>query len=408
MKRSCLDRNLKGIALLSLFGLLACSSEEGEARLRAGAFLLASVVINPGVGRTTYVQTLDSLDDGPFDNRRTIETAGNAVVVAGAEHFFIGMVESPTWHRYSANEAGFIERTGSVSLARLDSGRVPFGNVWVSPEIAVSVLTRKPEAVVWNPSTMKIRGRVALPHLRQDGFKLEAWSTTTHNGLVYIPARYVNWEAERVRNGVSITIVDPRALRVVAIAEDDRCASGGRVVFDDAGYGYVVGDGRNYVIHMYANKAGGTAPDNCILRIPPGGTDFEANYFYTIPSLTGGLQSSTELETAIQGSGIGFAKMFYPDRLPAGVEPFTLGLWDHNAHKMWRIELKDPPTAREVQDIPFSRVGFIGSMLDGKLYSGETQDGRSTDVFEIDPVSGTARKRFTMQGYFNGLYGFAK
>ena len=400
-----LARHLEGwVFFLGIIGLTACGADDDEPEPVGSAFMLASVVIDADGNRTTFVQTIDSLDEGPFTNDRAIEIPGNGVVMAGREHFFLGLAESPTWVRFSVNEAGVIEETGRLSLLNQGARRIDFGNAWVSPEIAVSVLSAQAVAVVWNPATMEIRGEVDLGHLIRPGFGLEVWTTTTHDGLVYVPARYADWEGGRIRNGISTTIIDPRQLRIVGVAEDDRCASGGRVVFDEAGYAYVMGDGRNYSVHMYANALGGAAPDNCLVRIPPGATDFEAGYYHTIPSLTDGLQSITELETGRQGSGIGFAKMFYPTELPPGVEPVDFEFWNHPAHKMWRIELADPPTAREVEGIPFSTVGFSGSMFNGRLYSGESPDGNSTDVFEIDPASGTAQRRFTMDGFFSGLH----
>ena len=84
------------------------------------------------------------------------------------------------------------------------------------------------------------------------------------------------------------------------------------MAFDEQGYAYVMGDGRNYSLQMFAHAAGEEAPENCLLRIAPGETDFEESFFHSIGSLTGGLESISELETAVQGSGVGFAKMLIP------------------------------------------------------------------------------------------------
>jgi hypothetical protein len=197
-------------------------------------------------------------------------------------------------------------------------------------------------------------------------------------------------------------------MKVLGTAQDDRCASGGRPAFDQQGYAYVMGDGRTQSIQTFAKAHGETAPDNCLLRIAPGETDFEADYYYSIPSLTDGKQSITELDTAKQGSGIGFAKMFYPEQLPDGVEAVDFDFWEMPAHKMWKIQLADPPTAEEVENVPFAAVGFDEYALDGRLYSGESPDGEVSEVFEIDPQTNHAEKRFDMKGYFNGLYELEK
>jgi hypothetical protein len=47
-------------------------------------------------------------------------------------------------------------------------------------------------------------------------------------------------------------------------------------------------------------------------------------------------------------------------------------------------------------------------VLGGHLFAGESPDGSTSEVFEIDPEANTARPRFTMDGYFNGLYELAR
>ncbi|HMI85428.1 MAG TPA: hypothetical protein VK550_15135 [Polyangiaceae bacterium] len=392
--------------LVPALGLLGCGADEGlsPASPRDARYVLSSVVIDADGNRTTYVQTIPSLDSGPFTNEAAIELPGNGVVLAGGRHFYVGLAEEPTWVRYSVTETGAIESTGRMSFLNLGASRIDFGNAYLDDETAVSVLTNPPVAVVWNPTTMEIRGEIALEGVTRDGYELEVWTTIAHKGLVYIPARWSDWDGERIYPGVSLVIVDPKAMKIVGRASDDRCASGGRVVFDDAGYGYVMGDGRNYATQMFANASGGSAPENCLLRIAPGANQFEPGYFYTIPSLTGGRESISELETVTQDTGIAFAKMFYPDKLPPGVEPVNFEFWNHPAHKMWRLHLGSPPTAEEVQGIPFSAIGFEGGVVAGKLYTGESPDGSASDVYETDPMTNTAVLRFKMDGYFNALY----
>lgn len=374
----------------------------GEAA--AANYALASVVIDADGNRTTYVQTVESLDDGPFTNKSAIELPGNGVVLVHGTSIYAGLTEEPTWVRYSPGDDGVIQETGRLSLLNTGASYVDYGNVIVDGDTAVSVLSNPPLAVVWSPAAMEILGEVDLSFLARDGYELEVWTTSAHDGLVYIPGRWADWEGGHIFAGVSTTILDPKKLQVVGTATDDRCASGGRVVFDADGYAYVMGDGRNYSIQMFANAAGEAAPTNCLLRIAPGATTFEQDYFHEIPSLTGGLESISELETARQGSGLAFAKMFYPAELPDGVEPVDFSFWSYPAHRMWRIHLADPPSAEVVEGVPFSTIGFGGSVVGDHLFSGESPDGATSEVYETDPDANQASLRFTMDGYFYGLH----
>lgn len=397
-------------ALVALAGGSGCDSndagpDDGSTPPPGGdAYALASIVINADGTRITYLQAIHSIDGGHYDNVRAIEAPGNGVLLGGDGRVFLGLAEQPVWIRYELNDQGRLEETGRLSFGGLGASAIDYGNAYVDESTAVSVLPSLALAVIWNPSTMEIVGEVELPHLAVEGFETEVWTTEAYGGLVYVPGRWANWEQGRIREGVSTTILDPYAQRIVAVAEDDRCASGGRVVFDEDGYAYVMGDGRNYSIQMFAHAAGTTPPQNCILRIPPGGADFEEHFYYAIPSLTGGLEVIDELSTAQQGTGIGFAKMFYPDRLPEGLEPVDFQFWSVPAHRLWRIVLGDPPTAEVVEGAPFSTVGFTPSSFGGKLYLGESQDGATSEVYEVDPSTNTARSRFSMDGYFAGLF----
>lgn len=384
---------------------LGCSDTNDGDRQSESRFVVASVVIDADGSRTTYVQTLPNLDADHITNEAAVEVPGNGVVLAGKRDFYVGLTEEPTWVRYSIGASGAIEETGRLSLLNYGATSIDFGNTLVDDETAVSVLSGAAVAVVWNPRTMEVVGEVSLSHLPREGYELEVWTTVAHEGLVYVPGRWSDWDGARIGSGVSTTIIDPKSLAIVGTAEDDRCASGGRVVFDSAGYGYVMGDGRTYSAQMFAHASGSEVPGNCILRIRPGGTDFEEDYFHQVTTLSGGLESITELQTAEQGSGVAFAKMFYPEQLPPGVEPVDFAFWSERAHKMWRIELGDEPSAREVDGAPFSAIGFEGSTLHGRLYSGESLDGGGTSqIYELDPETNTAALRFTIDGYFYGLY----
>lgn len=365
-----------------------------------GRYLLGSVSIDADGNRISYAQVVSDLE-GPFSNESGLEANGNAVFMTRGHHFFYGLAESPTWVKYDTRD-GF-EKVEQLSFLEYGITYMDFSNVIVDDETAVSVLTEAYVAVVWNPSTMTISGTVDLSHLYKEGFALEAFTVVTYGGLVYIPGRWANWSALQVEPIVHMTILDPRRLEIVGTAEDDRCGSGGRIVFDADGYGYVMADGRNQSLQSFAAAQGDSGPPNCLLRIAPGETDFEEDFFYEIPELTSGLDSMTELEAGAVDGGIGFTMMKYEERIDAGLDRTTFEHWSVPAYKMWRLVLGDQPVAEEVTGAHFSVVGFPGSALGGKLYSSESEDGSESTVFEIDPKTNTARRKFTMDGYFAAL-----
>jgi hypothetical protein len=111
----------------------------------------------------------------------------------------------------------------------------------------------------------------------------------------------------------------------------------------------------------------------------------------------------TELEPGDIDSGIGFAMMYYEDKLEGEPDIVNFEHWQQRIYKMWRIVLGDEPKAEEVKGAEFSVVGFSGSSIGNKLYSGASPDGTETTVVEYDPDANTATPRFEMKGYFSGL-----
>lgn len=385
-----------------LLVLIACSAETEPPLGSGDGYVLGSVVITPD-GRTTYFQVIPDLaPEAPVTNQNAVEAAGNGVLMTHGHDVFLGLAESPEWVRYTVAEDGALSESGRMSLAGEGFSYVDYGNAIVADDLAVSVSTEALVAVIWNPKTMEIVDRVPLPHLARDGYSVEVWTTVAEDGLVYIPSRWSDWDGGRIFPVVSTTILDPRSASIVGVAEDDRCASGGRILFDEDGYGYVMGDGRNYSAQMFANAGGAPALPNCILRIPPGETDFEADYHVEVPSLTGGLESVTELEYGSQRTQRGFSWLFYPEELPAGVEPVDFDFWSYPVFKLWSFDVGDTPSAQEVDGLPFGVLGFEGASVDGQLYVG-LGDTETSVIYAIDPETSSASEQFTMDGYFYGL-----
>lgn len=373
----------------------------GDGATSPSRFVLASITIDADGNRVSYAQIADQLS-GHFDNGTAIEAQGNATFLTSGSDFFYGLAESPTWVRYSTQGGSFTE-TGRLSFVNFGLAYMDFSNVIVNADTAVSVLTGPAVAVVWNPTTMSVTGTIDLSHLVRDGYSLEAWTVVAHDGLVYVPGRWADWEGGRILQRMSLTILDPATLSVVAVAEDDRCGAGGQVTFDSRGYAYMMGDGRNRMMQVFAASRGEPVVPNCLLRIAPGGTSFEEDYFFEVPALTGGLDAMTEMQSATRSDGIGFALMEYPDRISADLDQVNFEHWDTPAYKMWRIVLGDTPTAEVVDGANFSVVGFSPASVAGKLYNPESDDGSESGVYEIDPTTNAATLRFTMDGYFAGL-----
>jgi hypothetical protein len=367
-------------------------------------YSLGSIIEDADGERTTYVQTITSLDIDQATNAEAIELPGNGIHLAHGGHVFLGLDEAPTMIRYTPDASGTLQENGRLSFTTLGVTSVGFGNAFVSDRKAYMVSEQQYVAAVWDPEAMELITSIDLSYLEKDGFDVEFWTVTYYQGRVYIPVRYTNWGDRIVDQSVTLVIIDAEADTILATATDSRCYSGGRPVFAPNGDAYVMSDGRNWSAQLFATMNGDPVPANCLLRIRAGALEFDPDFLVEIPSLTGGLEVATELETGLDGSGVAFAKMFYPDEVPAEVPlDDNFEFWQEPAFKMWRIELGDTPSAMPVEDIPFSALAWEGASVDGKLYTGESPDYTSSLIFEIDPAANRAVPLFEMEGTFYGL-----
>lgn len=367
-------------------------------------YSLGSIVYQPGGTRTTYIQTIPSLDVDQVTNENAIELPGNGIHLAHGGHVYVGLAEEPTMVRYTPDADGTLRENGRLSFLNQGLTGTGFGNAFVSDTKAYMVSEEQYVAVVWNPETMEITGTIDLSYLQKDGFDAEFWTVSYYQGRVYVPVRYANWDDFVIDRSVTLVIIDAETDTILATATDSRCHSGGRPVFTSGGDAYVMADGRNWSAQLFATVASSEVPANCLLRIRAGSLAFDPDYLVEIPTLTDGLEVATELETGVDGAGVAFAKMFYPGELPAEVPVTTdFAFWEEPAFKMWRIELGDTPGATPVSDLPFSALAWEGASLEGKLYTGESPDYASSRIYEIDPETNRAVPLFEMEGTFYGL-----
>jgi hypothetical protein len=383
--------------------------EPGDAAPDSGGevstlYSLGSIVYQPDGSRTTYIQTITSLDIAQVTNADAIELPGNGIHLAHGGNVYVGLAEEPTMVRYTPDAGGTLYENGRLSFLNQGLTGTGFGNAFVSDRKAYMVSEEQYVAVVWDPEAMELITTLDLSYLQKDGFDAEFWTVTYHEGRVYVPVRYANWDDGRIDQSVTLVIIDAETDAILATATDPRCYSGGRPVFAPNGDAYVMADGRNWSAQLFATVSSSEVPANCLLRIRAGALAFDPDFLVEIPSLTGGLEVATELETGLDGSGVAFAKMFYPGELPPDVPVAgDFAFWEEPAFKMWRIELGDTPSAVPVADVPFSALAWEGASVDGKLYTGESPDYASSRVYEIDPATNRAVPLFEMEGTFYGL-----
>jgi len=391
-----------GLVCAAIAVLPGCGDGGGGTKADSATELhsIGAIVQNPE-GRTLLVQTLRNLDED-LDNSAALEFSGNSRHWAHGGAVYIGLAEEPTIEKYVPDEGGTLSLSGRVSFLSYGLASIPAGHLFLSDTKAYLFAEGQYEVIVWNPLAMEIDGEIDLSELQLDGFDIELWTPSALGDHVYVPLRYVNFDAGEILHQASVIQIDAAHDEVVGVAHDDRCVGAGEPAVTGDGIAYVLADGRSYLAQVYATARMETPPTNCVLRILPGETSFDPDFHVEVPSFAGGRDVATSLWN--MGGGVGFAKMYYPEQVAAGADTSGFNFWFNPAFKLWRIELGDDVSAQEVEGAPFAMAAFGGVSMDGSLFIGETQDGATSTLYEVHPDTNRAEARFEMQGVMRDLY----
>ena len=204
---------------------------------------------------------------------------------------------------------------------------------------------------------------------------------------------------------MSLTILDPKTKTVIATAEDDRCASGGRIVFDKDGYGYVMGDGGATRSRCTRTRRSSPRRTTASSGSRPARPTFEKDYFHTLPSFTGGRQSIGELDTVVERQRHRVREDVPSRQAPAGHGAGRLRVLGGEGAQDVAHRARKPSHGEGGRGDPVRRARLHSrSPFDGKYYSGESPDGgKTSEIYEIDPATNVAKIKFRMDGYFYGV-----
>jgi hypothetical protein len=392
---------MRPFLLLPLCAACSGSPDEGPRPLGEDdpLYSVGSVVQDTEGNRTMYLHTVSSLDQH-LDNTDGIEIPGNVRHWAHDGAVFIGLDEEPTLTRYRPDVSGALVEEGRVSFLDYGLPGIPAGFAFLSDRKAYLMSEVGYEVIIWDPREMTITGTLDLSAYQVEGYSVELWSATVVGDLLYVPLRHADFVAGVFVEEVAVIVIDHTTDAVVGVARDERCVAASQPMLGDDGYVYVMGDGRSYLLQVYAMASGEEPPHNCILRMKAGEATFDPDFFVDIPALTGGPDAATPLWGA-PGS-VAWARLFHAEDVPPGTDASGFAFWSIPAFRLWRFELGDTVVAEPVEGVPPGFVDFGGSVVDGHLFAPVSAEPTSTTVYEISPEG--ALERFTMDGLLRDIH----
>lgn len=268
-------------AALVALGVAGC--ESGGASDAGGtgggpAYLVHSAV-QTTQGRTNYFTVVSSiLEQRELDYSTSLEVPGRARLYAepGVGFFAIGGGEDVAITRYELAEDGTFVPGERMSLqAHGVTSMGPQAVLFVSPTKAYYKDDGQGQIIVWNPTSMTIDRSIPLPSELYLAERLTTLSQWASRGTeAYFAVGWTTEVYDRVYPGAVLVRIDT-ATDELTVTQDDRC----RGLFKTAAHAGTlyffsnVINGFGYAVH---GDEGGQ--QDCILRISPGETTFDADW----------------------------------------------------------------------------------------------------------------------------------
>jgi hypothetical protein len=323
-------------------------------------------------------RTLDSKTSLSLDHA-VVEIAGRALGTGpeGSGALFVAGELGPTITRYDLN-AGGDDLSGGNSVSFLGKGITSFGEYggqfqYASAKKAYWFDGPTAQIVVWNPTTMKVTGSVALTSLAHAEETLSFTAAPIWKGdKLYT---FAAW-----RKGLAIT---PRLAVVVldtskdsaTIVEDTRCGYVRDGVLENDGQLYVATEAFGSAAH-YLNAAN---PPPCLLRFDTAKNEFDAAFKVELSSLFSGDSAGT----LVVGPGNqAFLRVLDKTAIPEGVtNPRVLG---SAAAWAWaKVTPGDQPEVELLSDAPLGGGSVLPFALGNRTFAPVFVAGEETQFLEL-------------------------
>ncbi len=389
--------------LWGLLGLAACGSSSDGASddgpsVTADSWIYVQTTVATPEGRTSFLQLVDNLDFNRLDTSRAVELAGNGRVFSDGRRLFTGSAEEPVIQRWFPDDDGALIPGERVSFSSAGISFVPFGNNFVGVDKAYLFDGVNARALVWNPTTLEVVGEVDLSSVVKDGLFPELDPGVRRGDQLFAIVQQNDFGSTALFRGIQVVVIDTRTDRVVTVFEDERCVGGfsGLQLAED-GTIYAMGD--NYLVWHWFDE---TFPPTCVLRIRPGETRFDPDFFLDLETLLDGDPASGFFYA---GDGVAYTQAMDEDGGDVDPRAEPLGFLNQPVATWWEVNLSNPVTARPLtalgQASPRSGPGF---RIDGRLFIQQSEAGFAGDttLVEITP-DGLIQETFDVVGLITNL-----
>lgn len=370
------------------------SNTDGGTPVEEPLYVLHSAV-QTAEGRTNYFTAVGSLAEvADVTYEGSIEVAGRARLYAqpGVGFFAIGDGEDVSITKYTLNDDGTFAAGDRLSFQ-------PFGVTAMGAQAVLFVSATRAyykdpgeaQIIVWNPTTMEVEDTIELPAEliragRVTGFS--AWASRP--GEAYFAVGWTTMEYDRVDSGSALVRIDT-ATDEVTVTNESRCRDLNKTGELDGTLYFFSGVINGFGHAVYPDDGG---QEDCILRIAPGQTTFDASYVGTISGALGEDEIGTVI--AITDDGRAWAQVVDTTAVPTAPGT-TYGQWYAGG---WRWVSLDVATLGDLERVagePGAYSGFTLPAGDRFFVSQTAPDYSETTLMDLS--SGTPAAGISFPGF---------
>jgi hypothetical protein len=352
-------------AAMVLLGLVACGSdgsdETGAAAGGEGPVLAVFTRLTNPEGRNFYLHLMrETPRGGTLDYTKAFEF-GEAYASIHGGFVYISDREAMTITKHAVTSDLKIEAKGTVSLQGLGVAFAGIG--WVGDQPYV-VDAESAQVVRFNPNDMTLIDSTPIPEavLVRDGITGGSWSwnPVERDGRAYFGWSWMDYDAGKSASVVALASfpTSPAAPVFAEPVVDTRCKVNDGFPFLDAAKNiYVVGLG------SWAPELGQERDPSCVVRIRPGATNFDPEYFLDLLAVVGARDIATSWPMAV---GSKLLVQYWPESVPAPAADEEW--WERSVLELAVVDLAAKTSVRVTGVKPGTSMSYFSLELDGERY----------------------------------------
>ncbi|WP_394846219.1 MxcI [Pendulispora brunnea] len=391
-----LFRPAPALAALSFLATLSCNGTDDPAPSTEPdgvkpLYALLSLVSTTD-SNASYVNLFDTPDitEVKFSGAREFPGASGIDAVNGK--LFVSSGDAPLVMRFGITEALTWKDEGSVNFANYGSTAGLWGNGFGNSKGYMTF--NSVERVVWDPSTMTIRGQnVAGNNLvrDRDGLLVRAAydrALVPQGTELYWPYYWSDNDYFRFSQTSQIALYDTAADQLRSLI-DAPCPGLDFASKDDDGNLYF----SNWVFAVAQPAFDASAPQTCTVRVKAGQTTIDPEFRVRFPELTDGRQGAA---FHYIGQGKAFFAVFHHEAVPAGTLPRKA--IEDNYWRFWTYDMVTR-TAKPLEGIDVFAGGYRAAKVNGRTFLLlPRKDYSSTVAYELF-ADGTVKRLFESVGW---------